>query len=194
MSDELRAKWDTRYAAVQTEETVPCEVLVEYAHLLPATGTALELACGLGGNARFLAARGLTVVARDISPVAIEKLTAAARGERLAITAEVCDITTGPPLPESFDVIVVARFLERALAPAIAAALRPGGLLYYQTFTRKGASSHGPTNPAFRLMQNELLKMFIPPLELVAYREEGSLGDLARGVRGEAWLVARCNG
>ncbi len=41
-------------------------------------------------------------------------------------------------MPESFDVIVVSHLLDRTLAPALVAALRPGGLLYYQTSVRVG--------------------------------------------------------
>ena len=61
-------------------------------------------------------------------------------------------------------------------------------MLYYQTFTREAVSAGGPSNPAFRLTPNELLDLF-GELRLVAYREEGRLGDLSQGFRDEAWLV-----
>lgn len=99
-------------------------------------------------------------------------------------------MVAAPPTPDSFDVIVVSRFLERALCPAIAAALRPGGLLFYQTFVRDDVGAHGPANPAYRLERNELLRLF-PQLTLRLYREEGRVGDVTRGVRDEAWLIAQ---
>jgi hypothetical protein len=75
------------------------------------------------------------------------------------------------------------------LFPALAAALRPGGLLFYQTWTREAVTGRGPANPAYRLEPGELLRAFAG-LRVLAYREEGRVGDVARGVRDQAWLVA----
>lgn len=189
MSDEA-AKWDARYRGTDPAAAAPAQVLTDFVHLLPQAGTALELACGLGANALFLARRGLHTTAWDLSPVAIARLTETARQAHLPLEAQVRDVLAAPPLPEQFDVIVVTRFLERSLCPAIAAALRPGGLLFYQTFVREAVTAGAPHNPAFRLARNELLHLF-PSLTLVAYREEARLGDLARGLRDEAALVAQ---
>lgn len=108
--DELRLKWDGRYADA-VGEGMPIDVLVDNAHLLPASGLALDLACGLGGNALFLARRGLQTTAWDLSPVAIASLQSAAGG--LPIRAEVRDVTVLPPSPGQFDVICVGHFLDR---------------------------------------------------------------------------------
>ena len=186
-SDDLRAKWDARYRAADRIPP-PALVLAENLHLLPAAGRALDLACGLGENALLLAERGLFVSAWDLSPVAIERLKREAAGRGLGVTAEVRDVQTQPPGAEGFDVILVAHFLDRVLAPAIAAALRPGGLLLYQTFTREAVTAQGPTSPAYRLAPNELLRLF-PGLLVRSYREEGRCGDLSRGVRDLAMLV-----
>lgn len=94
------------------------------------------------------------------------------------------------PGPGSFDLILVSYFLERALAPAIIQALRPGGLLFFETFCVDAVSDSGPSNPAFRLGRNELLALF-RPLEVVFYREEGRIGETRLGVRDIAQLVAR---
>lgn len=188
-SDRLREKWDARYREAERIPE-PARVLAENHHLLPAAGSALDLACGLGENALSLAAAGLAVTAWDLSPVAIERLKAEAQRRGLAVTAEVRDVQARPPGPESFDVILVAHFLDRDLIPAIAAALRPGGLLLYQTFTREAVNACGPSNPDFRLAPNELLRLF-PGLLVRVYREEGRLGDLTRGTRDLALLVAQ---
>ena len=95
-----------------------------------------------------------------------------------------------PPQPDAFDVIVVSRFLERDLAPAIHAALRPQGILYYQTFTRSHVDDSGPSSPEYRLADNELLHLFAS-MRVLCYREEGRVGDLSRGFRNEAMLVAQ---
>jgi SAM-dependent methyltransferase len=183
-------KWNRRYLDAQVGDSRPVQVLSDYAHLLPAHGAALDLACGLGANALLLAARGLDTAAWDISTVAVDKLNSHARGHDLPLRAEVRDLPRHPPAENHFDVIVVGRYLERSLCPAIQAALKPGGLLYYQTYTRSQVHPGGPSNPAFRLARNELLYLFAE-LEVVAYREEDTLGDTARGLRDEAWLVAQ---
>lgn len=187
-NEDLRLKWDGRYAEAAIGEAPPLEVLAEYAHLLPSHGDALDLACGLGGSALFLARRGLHTAAWDISAVAVDALRRSA-GD-LPLIAEVRDVAASPPLPETFDVICVGHFLDRALCPAIAAALRPGGLLFYQTFTRERVDEGGPSSERFRLETNELLRLF-PQLIVRVYRDEGRLGDIARGFRNRAQLVAQ---
>jgi SAM-dependent methyltransferase len=165
-------------------------VLWESRHLLPTQGRALDLACGLGANAMLLARQGLEVVAWDLSPVAIARVRDVARAMDLPIVAEVRDVCVYPPPPRSFDCILVAHFLERALAPALAEALRPGGLLYYQTFGLDRCGDRGPSNPNYRLGTNELLHLF-PGLTLRFYREEGLAGDLGKGTRGLVQFIGQ---
>ena len=187
-SDDLRLKWDERHRHVGP--VTPARVLADNAHLLPARGRALDLACGLGGNARFLAARGFAVTAWDLSEVAMARLDAEAREAGLTIRAEARDVVARPPGPGEFDIIVVGHFLERGLAGPLVQALRPGGLLFYQTFVRETVGDAGPRNPDYRLDRNELLTLF-SGLLVRFYREEGRLGDTARGFRDLAQLVAQ---
>ncbi len=182
-------KWNARYAAATAAPPRAAAVLQENAHLLPATGRALDLACGRGGNALFLARRGFETEAWDISDVAISALGELAAAERLNLQAGVRDVSKVPPDSETFDIIVVSRFLDRSIVPAIANALRPGGVLFYQTFTREAVSKAGPSNPAYRLGPNELLRLF-SGLRVLVYREEGRQGDIRQGFRDEAMLVA----
>ncbi len=185
--DKLR--WDARYRDCK-KVPEPAPVLAEFRHLLPASGRALDLACGLGGNALLLAAHGLETHAWDISPVAIGRLRQEAVSRGLDVTAEARDVAAEPPGPASFDVIVVSRFLERELAPSLVQALRVGGLIYYQTFTVERVDDTGPKNPAYRLGAGELLSLF-HSLRLLVYREEGLAGELSKGWRGEAMLIAQ---
>lgn len=188
-TEALRRRWEDRYReAARLPE--PAGVLVENRHLLPARGRALDLACGLGTNALFLARIGLEVWAWDLSAVAIAALQARAVAEGLGVHAEVRDVLGEPPEPGRFDVILVSQFLDRALCSAIAVALRPGGLLFYQTFVRESVSEQGPANPAYRLERNELLRLF-PGLVVRFYREEGRVGRLTCGARDIAQLVAQ---
>lgn len=182
--------WESRHAEGSVEDANPARVITDNAHLLPSSGAALDLACGLGGNAVLLARHGLDVHAWDTSATAIGKLAKYARVHGLALTATMRDVVAEPPEPERYDVIVVSRFLERSLAPTLSAALRPHGLLFYQTFTRTQVTERGPRTERFRLDDNELLRLFAP-LRVVVYREEGSVGDTERGFRDEALLIAQ---
>lgn len=186
---EMQGRWDQRYrSAVGLPE--PALVLRESEHLLPSSGRALDLACGLGASALWLAERGFRVDAWDLSQVAIERLSALAKARHLPVDAAVRDIIAEPPAPGRFDLILVAHFLERGLAPAIASALKPGGVLFYQTFSRESVSTGGPSDPVYRLAPNELVGLF-HGLIVRAYRDEGRLGDLGRGTRDLVLLVAQ---
>jgi len=189
MNDETRCRWDQRYHS-QIDAQQAALVLASNSHLLPQSGAALDLACGLGANAMLLAGHGLETWAWDISPVAIARLDEIAREAGLRIHSEVHDVTAHPPPPDSFDVIVVSHFLERQLADALQKALRSGGLLFYQTFTHVRVAETGPRNPAFLLEENELLQLF-RELKIICYREEGRVGDLQQGFRNEAMLIAQ---
>jgi tellurite methyltransferase len=187
---ELQEKWNSIYSRGEPGNQAPSPVLSDNAFLLPPEGDALDLASGLGANAIFLAERGLKVTALDISSTAIEKLHAYADRRRLAIVARQ-EAVTSTSLPSSaYDLIVVGRFLDRALKDAIIAALKPGGLLFYQTFTRLKVSADGPNNPAYLLEPGELLDLF-SPLRPVFYRENGAIGDLRRGLRNEAQFIGQ---
>ncbi len=190
MSETDQKKWDRIYTDSAGKPAGPCRALADHSHLLPAGGDALDLACGRGGNARYLAARGYATRAWDISPVVVKTLSDQARCQGLPLIAQQRDAGAHPPEPETFDIIVVSRFLDRALAPAICTALRQRGLLFYQTFIREKVSDSGPNNPAYRLEANELLRLF-GSLHILFYREEGCVGDTDRGFRNEAMLVAQ---
>lgn len=185
----LQAKWDQHYANAAAVTPLPARVLVENAHLLPTGGAALDVACGLGGNALFLARRGFEVTAWDISAVAVQRLNAQAQAAGLPLQAQIRDLEIEPLPTAAFEVVVVSRFLVRALAMPIVASLKPGGLLLYQTYLREKVSPAGPNNPAYLLEANELLTLF-KGLRVLAYREEGRAGDLTQGWRDEAYLVA----
>lgn len=187
MAEDRRSLWDRRHADAEGSGAV-ATVLSGNAGWLPTTGRALDLACGRGANALWLAQRGLRVDAWDYSPVAIERLRQAAEEAGLAVSGEVRDVLARPPQADRYDLIVVSHFLERELCPAIAAALRPGGLLCYQTFGPLVAGAAGPENPAFRLAGNELLQLF-DGLTVRHYLEPGALAD--DDTRGLAMLVAQ---
>ena len=84
----------------------------------------------------------------------------------------------------------MSHFLDRSLVPHLVNALKPNGLLIYQTFTREKLTSAGPNNPDRLLSVNELLHLFAP-LRVLVYREEGRVGNIEQGFRSEAYIVAQ---
>ncbi len=185
-----KQKWNARYGKATNALPAAAEVLVDNLHLLPSSGTALDLACGRGGNALLLARQGLQTSAWDISDSAIEQLNTVALKQQLSLSTEARDVSSYPPEPGSFDVIVVSRFLDRELMPALRNAIKPDGLIFYQTFIRDLVSDSGPTNPDYLLAENELLSIF-SDWTVRAYREEGSIGNQENGFRNQAYLVAQ---
>ncbi len=183
-------KWNQRYQRSQSAPS-PARVLSDNAHLLPNQGQALDLACGLGGNALLLAKHGLVTQAWDLSDVVIHKLQGVAEQRQLPLQAHCVDLDQQPLPVAMFDVISVSGFLDRELCPAITAALKSGGLLFYQTHTlAKVGPTAGPSNPNFLLQAGELLQLFSELVPLV-YLEEQDCGDLTQGLRNQAYLVAR---
>ena len=188
--DAVISKWNHIYNESGQKCYPAIQVLIENDFLLPVTGTALDLACGLGANAIFLAELGLAVTAWDISSVAIDKLTAYAVQQGLNINARQKKITAESFTGCCIDVIVVSRFLDRSLSDAIIGALKPDGLLFYQTFTREKTSRKPPNNPDYLLTENELLTLF-SSLKVVFYREYALIGEQLRGLRNKAQFVGQ---
>lgn len=184
-----KAKWNERYRTA-TGKPNAAQVLKENLHLLPVKGRALDMACGLGANAILLAQQGLEVAAWDIADVAVATLQDVALKQKLAIQARVRDVEAHPPEAATFDVIVVSYFLDRGIIPALLQALKPDGLIYYQTFIQQRVSGRGPQQTKYRLAAQELLQLFCG-LQVLFYREEGRIGDLHRGFRDEAMFIGR---
>jgi 2-polyprenyl-3-methyl-5-hydroxy-6-metoxy-1,4-benzoquinol methylase len=183
-------KWNAIYSQLEIVDASVVTVLSEHAFLLPKTGLALDLACGLGKNAIFLAQQGLTVTALDISSIAIDKLKNYADQHQLNINACQQQIIPDSLKPNSYDVIVVSRFLDRTLMNAIIDALKTNGLLFYQTFTRGKTTDTPPHNPDYRLAKNELLTL-LAPLTVVFYQENALIGQHSQGLRNEVQFIGQ---
>ncbi len=166
----LAHHWDQRYRR-EGVSWEPSPLLVENAHLLPPKGRALDVAMGPGRHALFLAARGLQVIGIDISRVALKLGLREARARSLPLDVVWADATALPFSREAFDVILNFYFLERAICPHLEEVLRPGGLLFFETFTMAQLPlGWGPRNPRHLLHPGELPRLF-PRLEPLLYRE-----------------------
>ena len=117
----------------QSESSVndPCGWLTGNQHLLPASGNALDLACGSGRHAIWLAGHGFRTVAVDRDAAAIDALNQEAARRGLPVRTQVVDLENGQSFlePASFDLIVVVHYLHRPLFPSLVSALRTGGVL-----------------------------------------------------------------
>lgn len=150
----------------------PSSWLLENADLLPRGGTVLDVACGRGRHALLLASAGFDVRAVDRNPEAIDFLRTTAERLSLRLDAEVVDLETDPPpgLASGFDVVMVFNYLHRPLMPALCEAVRPGGRIFYETFTARQAERGRPKNPAFLLNDGELPALMVP-LTILRSRE-----------------------
>ncbi|HLU38690.1 MAG TPA: methyltransferase domain-containing protein [Planctomycetota bacterium] len=135
LSDPRIARWDQRYArGEELFDFRPNPLLPEAAGHLP-PGRALDLACGGGRHALWLAERGFVVDAVDASRVALDLLAREAerRGVRACISTHCADLEAEPPgfvIPDAaYDLILVTHFLHRPLLRSVAAGLRPSGRL-----------------------------------------------------------------
>jgi tellurite methyltransferase len=90
----------------------------------------------------------------------------------LRVEAQVLDLETDPPpdLPFGFDAILVLNYLHRPLLPALRAAVKPGGRIFYETFTTRQAERGHPKNPDFLLRDGELAEL-LSPLSILRARE-----------------------
>jgi SAM-dependent methyltransferase len=161
----------------------PCRWLTGHRHLLPASGDSLDVACGSGRHAIWLAEQGYPTLAVDRDATAIDGLAHEAARRGLPIRTQVVDLENGQVFfqAESFDLIVVVHYLHRPLFPWLVSALRPGGVLVYETFTRAQAARGKPTNPAFLLEPGELLTL-VKPLEILTSREGDYDGRMVASV------------
>ena len=213
---DAREKWDRIYSANVLQEPKACWVLSEYAYLLPESGKAVDIASGRGANALLLAGAGLQTTAIDISPVGIEQLQSNAQKRSLNIETRVEDLSassqgtgsqgteslgtgplgtgplgTGPLGTEQWDVIVVSNYLQRDLFESIVSALRPDGLVYFETFVKnKSDPSVGPASPEYLLDNNELLNSFAG-LSVRVFFDLQTAGSCEQGLRNKSCLVAQ---
>ena len=146
----------------------PSAWVCRWAELILAGGRVLDVACGGGRHARWLAARGHPVEAIDRDPVALAQLAAIP-----GVTTRCADIEAGPwPYTgQAFAGIVVVNYLHRPLLPHLLAALLPDGVLIYDTFAAGNERYGRPANPDFLLQPGELLEVVRGRLRVLAYED-----------------------
>src|SRR6202140_1685518 len=146
------SEWDAKHQAAAGETPPePASFVRELLPLLP-TGPALDLACGTGRHTLLLASRGQAVTAVDGSGVALDVLERRARelrngvnrirdrnhvvGSSREIQLVQADLEHATLPVSSFSLILCVHYLQRSLFAAMQAALLPGGMLLFETYTR----------------------------------------------------------
>lgn len=149
--------WDERYRRGEHLNDAPLPLVINAA-LQCQPGRALDLACGVGRHARWLAEHGWQVTAVDASVVAIEILRQCAGERGVDIDARVADLERGEFViePGAYDLIVVTCYLQRDLLPAIRIGVRVGGLVVAKIALVDDDPNVQPMNPAFLLELGEL--------------------------------------
>jgi SAM-dependent methyltransferase len=180
MTEADRAHWDERYAEigpapVDGNDAPP--LFAAHEHLFPTSGHALELACGRGRCAVWLARRGLDVWGLDVSPVAIgfARELADRRGVGDRCRFDVVDLDAGLPDGPRVDVVLCYFFRDARLDEQIVDRLAPGGLLAVAVMSEVDV---GPGR--FRARPGELAHAFAE-LDVLAQSE----------AHGQAWLLGR---
>jgi SAM-dependent methyltransferase len=165
MSIPDQERWDARWAEPKSLHVrEPNPLLMSFVLQNPhVRGRALDVACGVGQNAIWLAQRGFTVEAVDISPVALEQARRSAAGAGLvpqAVNFIQADLEAWLPPEAAYDVVIGFRFLNRRLWPRLQSALRPGGWLLYQTFNLRKLAPDSDFPPEYLLDIGELPRAF----------------------------------
>jgi len=160
--DADRKRWDERWAAApDSVVATPPDVISGHPELLdviPTAGLALDIACGLGAQALWLAERGLAVTALDVSSVAIDRLVRAAQPHGHQLHTEVWDTDAGlPPASNDLAVIVCQRYRSPTLYGQFVSRLRVGGVLILTVLSAVGLAGEPG---AFHASAGELIDAF----------------------------------
>ena len=172
--------WDEHYSNPANLDPEPAPLLVEVADMLP-PGCALDLACGAGRNALYLAILGWQVTAIDVSQAAIRHLTRA--GPLPGLEARVADLERHEFAiePAAYDLICDFFYLQRDLFPQIREGVRPGGV-----FTGAIHLTTPGHNPLFTLNSGALRNEFAG-WKILYYSEAAEPGN----TRPSARIIAR---
>lgn len=180
MADTDRVRWDQKYAGRGGGPPHLPQVFAQYVDQIPTAGHALDLACGSGSAAVWLAERGLIVWGVDVSAVAIAQADELAHRHGVSDRCRfsVADLDDGLPPGPPVDLILCHRFRDPRLYSAMVDRLRPDGVLAISVLSEVGAQ------PGFFRAAAGELDVAFAALQAMAAGE----GD------GQAWLLARAKG
>lgn len=202
--DALR--WDERYSR-ETERFAlrsPRHLLTSHVELLSPNALVLDAACGTTSTGRYLAARGWRVVAVDVSYAALriaqknfraKRSVTLDKAKRQSVRKDASPVSfavmdlVDPWLPSAhFDVILNFYFLSRPIIPTYRQALKPGGLLFFETYLRERNDN------SERFLESQELRRFFDDWDVLHYLEVERLAHARSGYEEMRWtaqLIAR---
>ena len=169
MSTEDRNKWNLRYAEDSYRKTNPVTLLSDWLPKIP-VGNALDVACGAGRNAIYLAEAGFQVDAIDISHEGLQQTAQKAAARGLAVTCIEHDLDESYAFATHYDLIVVLWYVNLKLIKQLCDCLAPGGFLICEEHLRSEQETIGPGNPDFRVAPGAL-RDAVATLDLLFYEE-----------------------
>ena len=175
---EDKKRWNERYLDNPMPQTVSpiVEKYIEHVNI----GDAIDVACGTGRNAHYLADLGFMVDAVDISDYALERVKNSATINKIDTDLDKYNLT-----PNKYDLIVNVNYLNRRLVSQMKDALKSDGVIMFETFIVAHGDFNLPTtNLDYLLRKNELLHSFIG-LDVIYYEER-----IDTNLRGEKIKVA----
>jgi SAM-dependent methyltransferase len=181
-----RQRWDRKYAAGEgPAHFEPKLLLTEHRRFL--TGDrALDVGCGFGGNALYLASLGYQVDAVDVSGVALALAAAEAKRRGLLVQFIQADLGRWWLRPAHYDLITVFFYLNRELMSGVAAGLSPGGLLFQANRNRRFLKVRPSFNRDYLLEPGELRRLALDSgLKVIYY------GESPPGVGHSSQLIAQ---
>jgi 2-polyprenyl-3-methyl-5-hydroxy-6-metoxy-1,4-benzoquinol methylase len=175
MSQQDRLKWNNRYAeGAYAERPWSSRWLQEWLDRIP-RGKALDIACGAGRNALFLAANGFDVDAVDISGVALARAREEAARAGVRVNWIERDLDDGLPVTGPYQLVIQLRYVNAAVTRAIASLLAPGGMFLCEQHLQTEEPVAGPQGPQFRVAPGQLAEL-VPGLEII---------DIAEGLQAD---------
>ena len=190
MAEADRERWNGKYRAGSHGPVAPSVALTELERWVPSSGRALDVAGGTGGNAIWLAQRGLEVTVVDISEVGLARAVEA--GVRAGVDLRVAQLDLEEaPLPEGpFALVLCSHYLQRDLIPRLARVLAPGGVLLWLHPTVTNLERHAKPGRRFLLELGEAERLAAAAGLGVVWSEESWVGQ-GEGARHLARVVAR---
>jgi SAM-dependent methyltransferase len=184
MSRDDQIRWDRQHTERQTEQHAApfLRAILESQRWDVPPGRALDIACGSGRHALFLAERNFEVTAVDLSPVALARGAERARKKSLSISWQQADLENCSLEAAAYDLIVNIDYLQRSLLPVIKAALKVGGFVIFETYLIDQQTIGHPKNPNYLLQHNELLESF-RDFRVLYYREGKLINNGERSFR-----------
>ena len=189
MSRADRDKWNRRYReGAYSERTHPSAILSEWITELP-TGRALDVACGAGRNALYLAAKGYEVDAIDISAEALQRAQQSAVEQGVSVRWIEQDLELPLELDGGYQLILLIRYVDLSLIRQLSSLLVSGGVLLCEEHLESSENVIGPRNDAFRVKPGALAEA-AAGLEVI-HQSEGLVNEPDGQLAALSRLIAR---